>query len=75
MTEVAAIYEGGVFRPLDPVELPDHQRVQLRFEPIETRDMTTWLERVRARRERIEAERGNLLDSAPIIAADRMRDE
>jgi predicted DNA-binding antitoxin AbrB/MazE fold protein len=26
---VEAIYENGVFRPLDPVDLPEHQRVQV----------------------------------------------
>jgi predicted DNA-binding antitoxin AbrB/MazE fold protein len=26
---VEAIYENGVFRPLEPVDLPEHQRVQL----------------------------------------------
>jgi DNA mismatch endonuclease, patch repair protein len=55
--------------------LRDHQRVQLRVEPVEAKDMRAWLDKVRARREFIAAQRGNLLDSTPIIAADRMRDE
>lgn len=31
MATVRAIYENGIFRPLDPVELPDHAKVE--FEP------------------------------------------
>jgi predicted DNA-binding antitoxin AbrB/MazE fold protein len=26
---VEAVYENGVFRPLEPVDLPEHQRVQV----------------------------------------------
>ena len=26
---IQAIYENGVFRPLDPIELPDHSQVEL----------------------------------------------
>lgn len=34
---VHAIYENGVFRPLDPVELPDHTPVEfeVRLSPVE----------------------------------------
>jgi predicted DNA-binding antitoxin AbrB/MazE fold protein len=28
-THLEAIFEGGVFRPLQPVDLPEHQRVTL----------------------------------------------
>ena len=31
MPIITAIYENGVFRPLEPVELPEHTRVE--FEP------------------------------------------
>ena len=31
MATVTAIYENGVFRPLGPVDLPEHSRVE--FEP------------------------------------------
>ena len=31
MGTIDAIYEGGVFRPLDPVVLPEKSRVQLRI--------------------------------------------
>ena len=31
MPTITAVYENGVFRPLEPVELPEHTRVE--FEP------------------------------------------
>ncbi len=38
---VEAVYEGGVLRPLDSLQLPERQRVQLTIEPIGPRDDTT----------------------------------
>jgi predicted DNA-binding antitoxin AbrB/MazE fold protein len=29
MREIEAVYEGGVFRPVGPVELPEHTRVRV----------------------------------------------
>ncbi|MBX9625801.1 MAG: antitoxin family protein [Gemmataceae bacterium] len=29
MFEIEAVYEGGVFRPVGPVELPEHTRVRV----------------------------------------------
>jgi predicted DNA-binding antitoxin AbrB/MazE fold protein len=37
---VEAVYENGVFRPLEPVDLPEHQRVQL-----SVADEDEWLDR------------------------------
>jgi predicted DNA-binding antitoxin AbrB/MazE fold protein len=37
---VEAIYENGVFRPLEPVDLPEHQRVQ-----VTVTDEGEWLDR------------------------------
>jgi predicted DNA-binding antitoxin AbrB/MazE fold protein len=37
---VEAIYEDGVFRPLEPVVLPEHQRVQ-----VTVADEDEWLDR------------------------------
>ena len=31
MSTIHAIFEGGVFRPVEPVDLPEHSRVE--FEP------------------------------------------
>lgn len=32
MNTIEAIYDDGVFRPLDPVNLPAHERVRITFE-------------------------------------------
>ncbi|MFO0935439.1 MAG: antitoxin family protein [Gemmataceae bacterium] len=32
MSIINAVFENGVFRPLDPVAIPDHQHVQLKVE-------------------------------------------
>jgi predicted DNA-binding antitoxin AbrB/MazE fold protein len=37
---VEAIYENGVFRPLEPVDLPEHQRVEVTIV-----DKDDWLDR------------------------------
>jgi predicted DNA-binding antitoxin AbrB/MazE fold protein len=37
---VEAIYENGVFRPLEPVDLPEHQRVEVTIA-----DEDDWLDR------------------------------
>jgi predicted DNA-binding antitoxin AbrB/MazE fold protein len=41
MGTIEAIYEGGVFRPIEPVLLPDKSRVQLQIingAPVESND-------------------------------------
>jgi predicted DNA-binding antitoxin AbrB/MazE fold protein len=73
MTQVDAIYQNGVFKPLQDVGLPDNQRVRLSIQPLEAADVRAWLARVRERRQRIIAERGYFPDSAPDIAEDRRR--
>ena len=45
--KVEAIYEGGVFRPLVPVKLPDRQRVNLTIDADEEtaeRELAAWEE-------------------------------
>jgi predicted DNA-binding antitoxin AbrB/MazE fold protein len=73
MTQVDAIYQDGVFKPLQDVGLSNDQRVRLSVQPIETDDVRAWLARVRQRRQRIIAERGYFPDGAPDIAEDRRR--
>ena len=73
MTQVEAIYQNGVFRPLQKVGLPENQRVRLSVEPVAAADVRAWLARVQQRRQRIIAERGYFPDSAPDIAEDRRR--
>jgi predicted DNA-binding antitoxin AbrB/MazE fold protein len=42
MTRVDAIYQDGVFRPLEPVALCENQRVALSVEPISKEDALAW---------------------------------
>jgi predicted DNA-binding antitoxin AbrB/MazE fold protein len=73
MTHVDAIYQNGVFTPLQDVGLPENQRVRLSVQPIEVADVRAWLERVEERHQRIIAERGYFPDSTADIAEDRKR--
>jgi predicted DNA-binding antitoxin AbrB/MazE fold protein len=72
MSQIEAIYRHGVFEPLQPVDLPEEQRVVLRVEPAkETPEQ--WLERVKQRHAEFVAKHGYLPDSTPSIAEDRLR--
>jgi predicted DNA-binding antitoxin AbrB/MazE fold protein len=72
-TTVDAIYQGGVFRPAGPVDLPENQRVHLRDEPVRAEDMRGWLSAVEQWQREFVARRGYLPDSTYLIAEDRMR--
>jgi predicted DNA-binding antitoxin AbrB/MazE fold protein len=72
MKTVEAIYAGGVFKPIDPVTIPENQRVRLTIEPV---DATDWLAAVREFQRQLVASHGVLPDSTPDIAADRRRHE
>jgi predicted DNA-binding antitoxin AbrB/MazE fold protein len=73
MTQVDAIYQNGVFKPLQDVGLAENQRVRLSVQPVEAENVRAWLARVQERRERIIAERGYFPDSTLDIAEDRRR--
>ncbi len=73
MTEVEAIFQNGVFKPLGELSFPENQRVRLSIQPLEARDAQAWLARVQERQRRIIAERGYFPDSTPDIAEDRRR--
>jgi predicted DNA-binding antitoxin AbrB/MazE fold protein len=73
MSYVEAIYRGGVFEPLEPVNLREEQRVQLSFEPANGQSPLAWLNQVKAVQSAIVCRQGILPDSAAEIAADRMR--
>jgi predicted DNA-binding antitoxin AbrB/MazE fold protein len=75
MNQIEAVYQGGVFRPLHEIKLPENQRVRLHIEPLEYSDVRAWLEGVQQFQQKIIAERGYFPDSTPDIAADRLRDE
>lgn len=73
MTHVDAIYQDGVFRPLEPVAFCENQRVALSVEPAEAQDAAAWLEETDRLREHLAAEHGVFPDSTLDIAADRRR--
>jgi predicted DNA-binding antitoxin AbrB/MazE fold protein len=73
-TTVEAVYQGGVFKPLRPVDLPENQRVRLNVDSMPATDFQAWLDRIRPVQQRIIAQFGILPDSAPIIAENRGRD-
>jgi predicted DNA-binding antitoxin AbrB/MazE fold protein len=73
MSQIEAVYQDGVFKPLGHVALPPNQRVRLTMEPVAGGDVLGWLETVRKLQQPILATRGCLPDSAPGIAEDRRR--
>jgi predicted DNA-binding antitoxin AbrB/MazE fold protein len=73
MTQIEALFQNGVFKPLQDVKLPENQRVRLSVEPVGGADVEVWLARVQQRRQRIIAERGYFPDSTLDIAEDRRR--
>jgi len=73
MTHVDAIYQNGVFKPLQDIHLPENQRVRLSVQPIEAGDVRAWLAEVQELQQRIIAQRGYFPDSAADIAEDRRR--
>ena len=73
MTQVDAVYQNGVFKPLQDVSLPENQRVRLSVQLVEANDARAWLARVQQRQQRIIAERGYFPDSTLDIAEDRRR--
>jgi len=73
MTHVDAIYQNGVFKPLQGVGLPENQRVRLSVQTVEAGDARAWLGEVQELRQRIIAQRGYFPDSSLDIAEDRRR--
>ncbi len=75
MTQIDAIYQGGVFRTEEAVSLRDGQHVVLSVQPVEPENWQDWLDRVGFIHRDILARRGGPLpDSTAEIAEDRMRD-
>ena len=74
MTQVEAIYRGGVFEPLEPVNLPEEQRVRLNIDSTQRPTVQQWFTNLRKRHDEFIRKHGTPLpDSTPLIAADRMR--
>jgi predicted DNA-binding antitoxin AbrB/MazE fold protein len=73
MTQVDAVYQNGVFKPLQDDNIAENQRVRLSIQPVHTAHAQAWLQRVEQRQRRIIAERGYFPDSTLDIAEDRRR--
>jgi predicted DNA-binding antitoxin AbrB/MazE fold protein len=72
--QIEAVYQGGVFKPLGEVRLPENQHVRLAILPDSVADALALLKRMQERQQKIIQERGYFPDSTSDIAEDRMRD-
>jgi predicted DNA-binding antitoxin AbrB/MazE fold protein len=73
MSQIDAVFQDGVFKPLGQVALPQNQRVRLTVESVPGGEVLAWLEEVRKVQQPIVATRGFLPDSTSGIAEDRQR--
>lgn len=74
MSQIEAIYQNGVFKPLGEVNVRENERVRLSIEPVARPDLLEWLQTVQQHQKEFVAKHGYLPDSTPDIAEDRMRD-
>ena len=73
MSQIEAIYQKGVFRPLGQVELAENQHVRLHVEPLREATVQGWLDEVRKLQKQF-TDRGVILPGSEAdIAADRAR--
>ena len=73
MTQVDAVYQNGVFKPLQEVGLAENQRVRLSVQPVDVGDVLAWLARVEELQQSFIAKHGYCSDSTADIAEDRRR--
>jgi predicted DNA-binding antitoxin AbrB/MazE fold protein len=73
MSVIEAVFRHGVFEPLEPVQLPEEQRVQVHISPAVKAPFETWLRKTHARQADFVRKHGVLPDSSPDIAEDRRR--
>jgi predicted DNA-binding antitoxin AbrB/MazE fold protein len=73
MSQIEAVFQHGVFRPLGPVYLADNQRVRLNIEMAHEESAQSWLQQVRRLQAELVGRVGVLPDSARDIAEDRLR--
>ncbi len=73
MSEVEAVYQNGVFKPLVEVRLPDSQRVMLTVRPLAAKNVRDWLRAAQAFQQQLANRQGLLSDSTIDIAEDRAR--
>jgi len=75
MTTIEAVYSGGVFKPVDTVNLPENQRVRIYIESRDGLSIAEVLAASREHRRKMEARHGLLPDSTEIIRASRHGNE
>ena len=73
-TQLEAIVEDGVLRPLTRLPFADQQHVWIRVELLKTRDVADWLENVARHQVSVLTRVGTLPDSTVDITEDRCRD-
>ena len=73
-TQLEAIVEDGLLRPLTRLPFADQQHVWIRVESLETRDVADWLENVTRHQVSVLERVGTLPDITVDIAEDRCRD-
>ncbi len=73
MSQIEAIYQDGVFKPVERVALPQNQRVRLTVESLSGAEALAWLAETRKVQQSIFTGREFLPDSTPGIAEDRRR--
>ncbi len=73
MSQIEAIYQKGVFRPLGQVEPAENQHVRLHVEPLPLSTLQGWLDEARKLQKEF-TDRGVVFPASEAdIAADRVR--
>jgi predicted DNA-binding antitoxin AbrB/MazE fold protein len=72
-TTVEAVFSGGVFQPVGPVNLSENTRVIMRVSTVPPA-VAEWMAQAAAHREEMFAKYGYCYDSTELVAADRRRD-
>lgn len=72
MTQVQAVYQNGVFKPLSPLTIAENEIVELSIRQTHA-EVPDWIARLRNVREQISQGKPFFPDSASEIAEDRQR--
>ena len=73
MSVIEAVSRHGIFEPLEPVQLPEEQRVQVHIAPPGKTPLEAWISKTQERQAAFIKKHGLLPDSTPDIAEDRLR--
>ncbi len=75
MNVISTQFTGGVFVPLEPVEIEEGTKIQVQIRSQSDLDWKEWMKSAAINRQKIMDRVGVLPDSTPEIRADRYRDE